>query len=89
MVDAALHGGGRALGRDSAIMVGASADLVALTADPLGRGDRVLDRWIFAGGGPTVDAVWRGGRMVVSNGRHHARDVIAARFARVAGRLLR
>ncbi|WP_033923193.1 formimidoylglutamate deiminase [Sphingomonas sp. 37zxx] len=89
LVDAVLGGGGTALGRGSAIAVGASADLVALSNDPLGSGDRALDRWIFAGGGPSIDAVWRAGRKVVSDGRHHARDAVAARFAQVTQRLVR
>jgi cytosine/adenosine deaminase-related metal-dependent hydrolase len=67
--------------------VGAPADIVALAADRLGAGDRVLDRWIFAGGGPQVEAVWRAGRKVVTAGRHHARDAVDARFARVVDRL--
>lgn len=87
LVDAALDGGGRALGHRSALEVGAPADIVALAADRLGAGDRVLDRWIFAGGGPQVEAVWRAGRKVVTAGRHHARDAVAARFARVVDRL--
>ncbi len=89
LVDAALRGGAQALGCESAITVGSSADLVALSPDPLGVGDCVLDRWIFAGGGPKIDVVWRAGRQVVSSGRHNARDGIQERFKAVAKRLMR
>ncbi|HVF92988.1 MAG TPA: formimidoylglutamate deiminase, partial [Sphingomonas sp.] len=65
LIGAAVAGGGQALGCDSGLAIGAPADFVALSDDPLGKGDRVLDRWIFAGGGPRVDAVWRAGRQVV------------------------
>ncbi|WP_296743201.1 formimidoylglutamate deiminase [Mesorhizobium sp.] len=90
LVDEALRGGVQALGCESAIKVGASADLVALSHDHFGElGDGVLDRWIFAGGGPAVDTVWCRGIQLVSNGRHRARDDVAGRFAKVATRLLR
>ena len=88
LFDRALAGGGQALGCEGGIAVGAAADLVSLSADALGTGDTALDRWIFAGGGPGVDRVWRAGRQVVSGGRHHARDAIVARFAQAAVRLL-
>ena len=89
LIDAALYGGSQALGCESAIMVGSPADLVTLAPNLLGVGDRVLDRWIFAGDGPRIDGVWRAGRQVVSDGRHNARDVIAAKFQKVAARLVR
>lgn len=83
----AYQGGAGALGvAPEGLAVGAPADLVALATDPLGVGDRALDRWIFAHG--RVDAVWRAGRQVVRGGVHHRRDTIAARFAGVAARLL-
>jgi formimidoylglutamate deiminase len=88
LMDSALAGGGQALGCPSGLVVGASADLVALSDDPLSDGDRVLDRWIFAGDGPKVDAVWRSGVQLVSDGRHRARDHISAQYAKVARRLL-
>ncbi|KQT32114.1 N-formimino-L-glutamate deiminase [Sphingomonas sp. Leaf412] len=85
LVTAVLHGGAHALGADAGFAVGAPADLVALSD----AGEESLDRWIFAGGGPRVDAVWRAGRQVVEGGRHRTRDAVAARYARVAARLLR
>lgn len=88
LVEAAVAGGAQALGCESGIAIGTSADLVALSDDPLGKGDRALDRWIFAGGGPRIDAVWRAGRQVVSCGRHIARDAVAAQFEKVSKRLV-
>jgi formiminoglutamate deiminase len=73
--------------------VGASADFISLRADDVafaGRtGDRLLDTFIFAGGERCIDGVWRAGRKVVSGGRHHARDVIEARYRATLERLLR
>ena len=88
LVAAALEGGGQALGSGGALAEGAPADLIALSHDPLAQRDDVLDRWIFAGGGPRVESVWRAGQQVVSEGRHRARDAIAERFTRTAARLL-
>ncbi len=49
--------------------------------------DAVLDTWIFGGARGLVDAVWSGGRKVVSEGRHISRERIATRFAAVLRRL--
>jgi formimidoylglutamate deiminase len=92
LFDAAAAGGARALGRVSGrLAVGASADIVSLAAATpslAGRdGDSILDTWIFGGARDLVDAVWSGGRKVVSEGRHILRDPIAARFANVLRRL--
>ena len=86
LFEAALAGGGQALGEAPALTIGGRADLVALAPDPLGVGDLALDRWIFGNG--RVDSVWRGGRRVVSGGRHHARDEIERRFQMAAVQLL-
>ena len=51
------------------------------------RDDEILDSWIFAGGRGVIDCVWRAGVKVVSNGRHHNRDAILARYARALQRL--
>ncbi len=85
-------GGGTALGAPTGIAVANSADLVTLRADHpclIGRdGDALIDGWIFAGGRGAVDCVWRHGVKLVSQGRHHARDAIAARYrATLAGLL--
>jgi formiminoglutamate deiminase len=84
LFDAALAGGAVALGAgNSGIAPGAPADLVALSlADPGVEGwtgDAVLDAWIFCGH-VRPDSVWVNGRKVVAEGRHIARDTVAARF---------
>ncbi|TPE61131.1 formimidoylglutamate deiminase [Sandaracinobacter neustonicus] len=86
LFEAALAGGGQALGDTPALKVGAVADIVALAADPLGAGDAALDRWIFANG--RVDGVWRAGRRLVSGGRHIARAAVERRFHQAAMQLL-
>jgi len=88
LFDHALAGGTQALGASSSgIAVGAPADIVALVRDGEGvSGDALLDRWIFARG--DIDTVWRAGRAVVRDGRHVARDAIAARYRRTLARLV-
>lgn len=86
LLEAALAGGGQALGDAPALRPGARADLVALAHDPVGVRDLALDRWIFGNG--RVESVWRAGRRLVSAGRHHARDEIERRFHRAAVQLL-
>jgi len=83
LFEAALKGGAQALGQVSpGLAEGTPADIIALdTEEPTlaGRkGDALLDSWIFAGG--KTDCVWRAGRKVVEQGRHIARDEIAARY---------
>jgi formiminoglutamate deiminase len=91
LFDAALAGGAQALGQDAfGICAGAPADLVSLDADHPAfhgrKGDALLDSWIFAGG--KVDCVWRAGRAVVRQGRHIARDEIAAHYRRAVESVL-
>ena len=80
----ALGGGAQALGGDSGLGIGASADIVSLRddhSDLAGRdGDAWIDSWVFAGGSRAVDCVWRFGRKVVAHGQHHARSRIVARY---------
>lgn len=85
LFDAALFGGARALGLVGAgLGEGHRADIVSLDMEHpalLGRrGDDILDSWIFAGG--AIDCVWRGGRKLVSAGRHAKRDSIRQRYRR-------
>jgi len=47
-----------------------------------------LDGWIFAGGRAVVDAVWRGGRQVVTDGQGHGRAEILRRYRAAMHRLL-
>lgn len=88
LFDHALAGGVQALGGSTAgLTSGASADLVALAPDGMGlSGDALLDRWIFARA--DISTVWRAGRVVVRDGRHIARDAIAARYRRTIARVV-
>jgi len=98
LFDGALEGGRQVLqagapgpGRAAGLTVGAPLDVVSLMpAHPAlleRRDDEILDSWIFAGGRGVIDCVWRAGVKVVSNGRHHRRDAILARYARALQRL--
>jgi formiminoglutamate deiminase len=94
LYERALAGGAQALKRRSgALSPGAAADLVSLRAGHstlAGRsGDEILDAWIFAVGNPLIDCVWSGGRKLVVDGRHVAREPIAARYAAAMRRLVR
>lgn len=84
LYEAALDGGARATGAPVGIAPGLSADLVMLDADHVAfhgrRGDAVLDSWIMAARGAAISGVWRRGERVVTDGVHHARAGIEARF---------
>ena len=89
----ALEGGAAALGAGpSGLQAGAAADLVTLRAGhPClvhRRGDRLLDGWIFGGDRRAVDCVWVRGRQRVADGRHVAREPVAARYAKTMQRLM-
>lgn len=80
-----LAGGAQALGRPAgAIAPGRLGDLVALDAAALAfhavPPPGLLDAWIFAADDRVVRDVWSAGRHVVQDGRHRARDAVAARF---------
>lgn len=88
LYDAILAGGAAAAGRQTgAIRPGLLADLVALDAvhtDLDGReGDTILDSFVFAGDDRMVRDVWSAGRHMVRDGRHVARDDIAAAYRAV------
>lgn len=89
---AALAGGGQALGAAAAIRVGAPADIVSF--DPqhpvvVGReGDAVLNSFVFAGRRDMIDSVWRNGAKLVTNGAHHRKAEIVARYRQVLERVL-
>jgi len=88
----AVNGGAQALGMAGGLRRGRPADFVTLDrAHPamIGRdGDALLDSWVFAGRHGAIDGVWRGGRQVVSGGRHHAREAIVARYRTALGGVL-
>jgi formimidoylglutamate deiminase len=91
--DAAARGGAQALGRAAGVLApGARADLVVIDGnhvDLAGRdGDAVLDALVFGGGRGLVRDVMVGGRWVVREGRHPAREAVAARYRARVGRLL-
>jgi formimidoylglutamate deiminase len=91
--DAILAGGAAAAGRETgAIRPGLWADLLSLDATHIdldGReGDTILDTFVFAGDDRMVRDVWSAGRHMVREGRHVARDAIAAAY-RAALRELR
>lgn len=80
---------GRAIGR---IAVGCRADLVTLDLDHpalVGRGgEAALDSAIFASNALPLREVRVGGRTLVRDGRHLARERVKARFAQVMRQLL-
>lgn len=90
----ALAGGARALGRTAppGLAEGGPADIVGLRGDhpdlAARAGDLILDAYVFAGGSRLVKDVWRAGRHLVEEGRHHARDRIVARYRAALDRLL-
>ena len=88
LFDAALDGGGLALGAGgSGIVAGAPADIVSLDASHLafaGRtDDQWPDAWIFGPANRPIDCVWVGGAKMVEGGRHRDRDAIAGGFRAV------
>lgn len=92
LYEAGLEGGALAAGRDTgAIAAGMWGDLLAVGMDnPVmvgRRGDAALDSLIFAGGDGLASEVWAAGRHVVTNGRHIARDRIAADYMACIRRL--
>ena len=83
LFDAALAGGAQAIGnRLHGLVVGASADLVALRSDDRQR-DELLSAWLFSGDGAgMIDRVWARGRLCVVGGRHVDHDELAVRYRR-------
>jgi len=99
LFDAALAGGAQALSAEGAgargpggLTAKAPLDVVSLNAGHPAlierREDEILDSWIFAAGRDVIDCVWRGGKKVVSGGRHCQRETIVARYRRAMKALL-
>ncbi|SED43275.1 formimidoylglutamate deiminase [Rhizobiales bacterium GAS188] len=93
LYEGALKGGTRATSSAKAgLLAGAPADILSLdAAHPalIGRsGNGVLDAWVFAARDGIVDCVWRHGRKLVTQGRHHLREASLARFRVVMERLV-
>ena len=84
LFEGALAGGTQALGVIGGLAQGHAADIISLDADSpalAGRsGDAILDSWIFGSRRPLVDCVWTSGRRVVTSGRHHQAERVAAGF---------
>jgi formiminoglutamate deiminase len=93
LFEGGLRGGAQALGVTAGIEIGAPADLISLDlsrpAFAARSGDRLIDSWIFGGGNRSIDRVWRGGQLVVIQGRHRDRDVIASRYQQTLDQLLK
>ena len=90
--ESAAQGGAQAAGRGTGrIEVGQWADLVALDTTDLRleglAGDQLLDAFVFAGGDGLVTDLWSAGRHIVRDGRHVARDAVAARYRATMRRL--
>jgi formimidoylglutamate deiminase len=93
LFDRALNGGSQALGAiEVGLVVGASADVVALDEDNAALvardGDAILDSFVFSARRSPVDAVWVRGQRQVTGGRHHAHEAVARRFRATLERLL-
>lgn len=88
-----LQAGGRVARADGghAWEPGHRADLVLLDAQAAELAvlppERRIDGWVFNGNRPLVREVMVGGRWVVSEGRHRARERIEARFIEVCRRM--
>ena len=93
LYDAALTGGAQALARRiGRLAPGHRADLVILDRThpdlATATGDRLLDAYVFSAGPATIDTVIVAGRTLVTAGRHHARDTIAARYRKTLATLV-
>jgi formiminoglutamate deiminase len=89
----ALAGGAQAMGQPmGAIAPGKRADFVVLDAEhpslAAAGPESWLDCWIFSAGRGLVKDVVAGGERVVTDGRHHRRDAIAARYRASLARLM-
>ncbi len=92
LFNAALSGGAQALDIVSGIAAGMRADIITLNVDHPAlcerAGDQLLDSWIFAANHSCIDAVWRHGRKLVTQGRHIAAEPIKTRYKQVVKRIL-
>jgi formimidoylglutamate deiminase len=89
----ALAGGAQALGQPiGAIKPGRRADIVVLDADHpdlagASSNDMILDILIFSTGRDLIRTVMAGGKPVVREGSHHARETIAQKYRATVSRL--
>ncbi|NTJ41118.1 formimidoylglutamate deiminase [Agrobacterium larrymoorei] len=89
LFDAALTGGGQALGARAGISEGRAADFVSLNIQnaPYLEGDHLLDGWVF-GNLVKPNTVWINGKAMVRDGRHVRREEISRRFQQTMRQLL-
>jgi formimidoylglutamate deiminase len=88
LFDAAIAGGGRALGVSGGLVAGQPADFISIRQRDVDfTDDRLLDRWIFAHGAD-IDCVWVRGVKRVSEGRHSESARVGRRFQRVMAELV-
>jgi formimidoylglutamate deiminase len=88
----ALAGGAQACGGGArGLLAGAPADFIVLdTRQPAFAGltdEALLDAWIFAPRPGALREAWVAGERLVAEGRHRARDAIAARYRECVTRL--
>jgi formiminoglutamate deiminase len=93
LYDHALAGGAQATGRRiGRLAPGYRGDIVALDADHVAlfrrSHDQWLDSWLFAGDNSVVRDVWVGGRQVVADGVHHARQAAGQAYRKTLAVLL-
>ncbi|AUW59775.1 formimidoylglutamate deiminase [Sphingobium sp. SCG-1] len=89
--DAAVAGGGNALGVASGLRIGAAADIISLNEKHVSlagkTNESLIDAFIFAGGKAAIDCVWRYGDKLVENGRHRLRHQIACFYIKTLEKL--
>lgn len=89
----ALTGGAQALAQPiGALAAGHRADIVVLDADHpdlagASSDDMVIDILIFSAGRDLIQTVLAGGKIVIREGRHHARDAITQKYRSTVSRL--
>jgi formimidoylglutamate deiminase len=90
LFEQAQRGGAQALGMNGGLAPGFAADLFSLAAEgavpAASNCDALLDRFIFSAS--NVQHVWRSGRKVVSQGVHHERQAVHARYLSRLQRLI-
>jgi formiminoglutamate deiminase len=90
----ALEGGCQAMGQECAgLAAGAPADLVVLDTDRAEYAGldeaALLDAYVFAPRPAAIREVWVGGEQLIKDGRHRARESIAAGYRACVTRLTR
>ena len=92
LFNAALAGGGQAIGVPQGIATGKSADFITLNEQHPSlhgrRGDYLLDSWIFAARTGCVDSVGRRGNRLVSGGHHRDAEAVSVQYKATLDRIL-